>query len=127
MLLAGDGADPERDDFPAEFRPLLHDVPVRYVDLNAEALFPAAAVVVLLGPVSADGPTTARDIYTVAPGEVESVNAADGVVYTLHALPPAAAPPPDVALASPALLANFVQIVGHDALRFGPELSLIHI
>ena len=69
----------------------------------------------------ADGPTTARDIYTVAPGEVESVNAADGVVYTLHALPPAAAPPPDVALASPALLANFVQIVGHDALRFGPE------
>ena len=121
VLLAGDGADPERDDFPAEFRPLLHDVPVRYVDLNAEALFPAAAVVVLLGPVSADGPTTARDIYTVAPGEVESVNAADGVVYTLHALPPAAAPPPDVALASPALLANFVQIVGHDALRFGPE------
>ena len=47
VLLAGDGADPERDDFPAEFRPLLHDVPVRYVDLNAEALFPAAAVVVL--------------------------------------------------------------------------------
>ena len=27
VLLAGDGSDPERDDFPAEFRALLHDVP----------------------------------------------------------------------------------------------------
>ncbi len=121
VLLAGDGADPERDDFPAEFRALLHDAPVRYVNLNTEALFPAASAVVLLGPVSADGPASARDLYTTAPGPVETVDAAGTVVYTVHALPPAIAPPPDVALPAPALLANFAQIIGHNALRFGPE------
>ena len=123
-LPAGDGADPERDDFPAEFRALLYDVPIRYVNLNAEALFPAAAAVVLLGPAAADGPASARDLYTAAPGAVETVNAAGTGVYTVHALPPAAAPPPDVALPAPALLANFAHIIGHNALRFGPEGAL---
>ena len=120
-LLAGDGADPERDDFPAEFRALLHDVAIRYVNLNAEALFPVAAAVVLLGPAAADGPAAARDLYAAAPGPVETIDAAGTVAYTVHALPPAAAPPPDAALPAPALLANFAQIAGHDALRFGPE------
>ncbi len=121
VLLAGDGADPERNDFPAEFRALLHDEPLRYVDLNAEALFPAAAAVVLLGPPVDDGPASARDLYAAAPGAVETVEAAGVAVYTVHALPPAAAPSPAVALATPALLANFTHITGHNELRFGPD------
>jgi hypothetical protein len=121
LLLAGDGADPERNDFPAEFRALLHDEPVRYVDLNAEALFPATAAVVLLGPAAADGPASARDLYAAAPGAVETVESASGVAYTVHALPPVAAPPPAVTLDAPALLANFARIVGHNPLRFGPD------
>ena len=46
------------------------------------------------------------------------------MAYTVHALPPAAAPPPDVSLPTPALLANFARIAGHNALRFGPEGAL---
>ena len=119
-LLAGDGADPETDDFPAEFRALLHDAPLRYVNLNAEALFPATSAVVLLGPASADGPASARNLYAATPGEAETIHAAREAAYTVHALPPAAAPPPAVALSAPALLANFAQIAGHDEVRFGP-------
>ncbi|MBP6786831.1 MAG: hypothetical protein KA170_04515 [Candidatus Promineofilum sp.] len=121
VLLAGNGVDPERNDFPAEFRALLHDVPLRYVDLNAEGLFPAVAAVVLLGPTADDGPASARDLYAAAPGAVETVEAAGAVAYTIHALPPAAAPPPAVSLATPALLANFAYIVGHNSLRLGPD------
>jgi hypothetical protein len=123
-LLAGDGSDPEEDDFPAEFRALLHDVPVRYVDLNAEAVFPAAATVVLLGPALADEPTTTRDLYTAAAGTMETLAAGGTTVYTVHALLPAAAPPPDVTLPAPALLANFTQVAGHNALRPGPDGAL---
>ena len=121
VLLAGHGADPERNDFPAEFRALLHDVPLRYVDLNAEALFPAAAAVVLLGPATDDGPASARDLYAAAPGAVERVESSGAVAYTVHALPPAVAPPPVEPLPAPALLANFARIVGHNPLRFGPD------
>jgi len=117
VLLAGDGADPQTDDFPAEFGPLLHGLAVRTVDLNAEAVFPAGAAVVLLGDPAADGPAAARDLYTATPGEVVTVAVAGRETYRIQALPPAAAPPPAVGLPAPALLANFVQIVGHNGLR----------
>ena len=117
VLLAGDGADPQTDDFPAEFGPLLHGLAVRAVNLNAEAVFPAGAAVVLLGDPAADGPAAARDLYTATPGEVVAVAVAGRETYRVQALPPAAAPPPAVALPAPALLANFVHIVGHNGLR----------
>ena len=116
VLLAGDGADPLVDDFPAEFGPLLHGLPLRTVDLNAEAVFPAAPAAVLLGDAAADGPATTRDFYAAAAGVVASVTSG-GVVYTVRALPPAAAPAPAVALPAPPLLANFTRFVGHGGLR----------
>ena len=64
---------------------------------------------------------SARDLYAAAPGAVETVEAVGVAVYTVHALPPAAAPSPAVALATPALLANFTHITGHNELRFGPD------
>jgi len=122
VLLVGDGADPEIDDFPAEFRALLHDLPLRYVDLNAEALFPAAATVALLDVPTADGPTSVRDLYAaVAPPQV--VSATPNLAYTVHALASSAAPPPDVAL-PPALWANFARLTGYNRLRPGPAGAL---
>ncbi len=117
VLLAGDGADPQTDDFPAEFTPLLHGVAMRAVNLNAEAVFPAGAAVVLLGDPAADGPTSTRDLYAAVPGEVATVAVAGRETYRVQALPPASAPPPAVGLPAPALLANFVHIVGHNGLR----------
>lgn len=119
VLLVGDGSDPETEDFPAEFRALLHDVPVRYVDINAEAVFPATAAVALLDTPLADSATSTRDLYAAVTAP-QTIPATTGLAYTVYALPPAAAPPPDVPL-PPALLANFVQITGHNALRAGPE------
>ena len=121
VLLVGDGSDPQTDDFPAEFRALLHDVPVRYVDLNAEALFPAAASVALLDVEPADSPSSVRDLYAAAPGSRQTVAIAPGVGYTAHALPSAAAPSPDIPFGAPPLLANFVRLVGHNTLRSMPE------
>jgi 4-amino-4-deoxy-L-arabinose transferase-like glycosyltransferase len=118
VLLVGDGADPEQDDFPAEFRALLHGVPLRYGDINAEAVFPAAAAVVLMDRGMVDGPTSVRDVYSAAAAPVFDET------YTVLALPPAAAPPADVELPEPALLANFVIIRGHNALRFIPGGAL---
>ena len=117
VLVVGDGSDPEREDFPAEFRALLHDVPLRYVDLNAEALFPASASVALLEPVSADGRTSTRDLFAAAAAGSSIIDINETAAYTLYALPPAAAPDTGVPLPQPALLANFVHLIGYEGLR----------
>jgi hypothetical protein len=118
LLLVGDGANPEQDDFPAEFGALLHGVPTRFVDINTEALFPAAASVALLAASTSDGPTSVRAIYAAA---AESLT--PEMIYTVMALPAAAAPQP-ARMPSPALLANFVQLIGYDALRPVPDGAL---
>jgi len=123
-LIVGDGSDPERDDFPAEFRALLHDVPVRYVDLNAEAVFPAAASVALLEPVSADGRTSTRDLFAGAAAGTSMIDINEAAAYTIFSLPPSAAPERGSALSRPALLANFVHLTGYEGLRFDPEGAL---
>jgi 4-amino-4-deoxy-L-arabinose transferase-like glycosyltransferase len=117
VLLAGDGANPDQDDFPAEFRALLHGFPVRFVDLNREAVFPAETSVVLLGSPAADELTSTRDLYLEASEMGETVQPGTSPFYTVALLPGAAAPVPKVALDEPALLANFVQLVGHDEPR----------
>lgn len=114
VLLVGDGANPEQDDFPAEFRALLHGLPVRFVDLNREAVFPASTSVLLLDRPAADAPTSTRDLYQVVLERVESVGLGAEPGYTVGMLPGAAAPPSDVMLNEPALLANFVRLVGHN-------------
>lgn len=117
VLLAGDGANAATDDFPAEFIALLADETVRTVDLNAEAVFPGASVVVLLGDAAADGPASTRDLYLAAADEAVTIMDGDEVRYTVLPLPANAGPLPDVALSEPALLANFTRITGHDALQ----------
>jgi hypothetical protein len=44
--------------------------------------------------------------------------------YAVLTLPPAAAPRAEIELPEPTLLANFVRIIGHNALRFDPDGAL---
>lgn len=117
ILLAGDGANPDQDAFPAEFRALLHGFPVRFVDLNREAVFPVETSVVLLGSPAADELTSTRDLYLEASEMGETVQPGTSPFYTVALVPGAAAPALKVVLEEPALLANFVQLVGHDEPR----------
>lgn len=118
LLLVGAGSNPEQDDFPAEFRALLHGLPLRYVDINKEALFPGQPVVVLLDGPAADSLTSTRDLYESALEEKRVFPVPPA--YTVGALPAAAAPPADSELAEPALLANFVRLTGHNTPRATP-------
>lgn len=118
VLVVGAGSDPEHEEFPAEFRALLHDVPLRYVDLNAEALFPAAPSVALLQPATADERTSTRDLFDAASSGASVIDINESAAYTLYALPPSAAPQTGAALPQPALLANFVHLIGYDGPHF---------
>ena len=118
VLLVGNGSNPEQQDFPAEFRALLHGVPVRYVDINREALFPATAAVVLIDVAADDGPASTRDLYAAptASWQTYPVTGTD-LNYAVRALPSGSQPPATVELRPPPLLANFTQITGHNGLR----------
>lgn len=121
VLLVGDGSDPEEEDFPAEFRALLFDVPVRYVDVNQEAVFPAGHSVALLAPPLNEMPTSTRELYAQGGEVIESFLIPDtDLSYSTLALPPDAAPPAEVALQPEPLLANFVRFIGHNGLRATP-------
>lgn len=118
ILVAGDGANPEQQDFPAEFRALLHGVPLRYVDLKQEAVFPATPSVVLLDTSAADGPSSARDLYLVPSGEWDSFAIPGGdLAYSVRAMPAAATPSIVSNIEPPPLLANFVRLIGYDDRR----------
>ncbi len=118
ILVAGDGANPEQEDFPAEFRALLHGEPLRYVNLNREAVFPAAPAVVLLGLDADDGPSSTRPLYLAAGGEPETFPVpGTALAYATLALPPAAQPAPGVSLEPEPLLANFARFYGFNPLR----------
>ena len=115
ILIAGAGSDPEEDSYPAEFRALLSGVPVRIVDLQAEAVFPADPAVVLLD-MALSTPPAAGNLYLAAGDEKQTIDLAGAPVYAVIALPSDAAPAPAVALSPPPLLANFVRLVGHSDL-----------
>lgn len=120
VLVAGDGSLPGRNDFAAEFEALLHDVPRRYVDLNREALFPAAASVVVLDLPGHDQATSTRPVYAAAAAGRQEIDVAGSdQAYTVLALPPGAAPAPALRLPEAALLANFVRLLGHNRLGDG--------
>lgn len=122
VLVVGDGSNPEQEDFPAEFRALLHGLPLRYVHLNHEALFPAGAAALLLDTQAADAPTTTRALYQAAAGDWRSYAIPGGELnYSVGLLPPAAQPPAAIDLHPPPLLANFVRLTGHEGYIITPE------
>lgn len=116
LLVAGPGADPVRDEFAAEFQALLYGMPVRYVNTDHEALFPAEAAVVVLA--ASEGSNPAHDLYRASAGVSTGFPLRPGEgEYTVLWLPAAAAPPPFHPLEEPALLANWVVLEGHDDLQ----------
>lgn len=122
VLLVGNGSNPEQQDFPAEFRALLHGVPLRYVDINREALFPATAAVVLLDVAAGDDPTATRDLYAAPAAAWQTYPVAGtDLNYAVRVLPPKSQPPAAVELRPPPLLANFTRITGHNELRANVE------
>ncbi len=118
VLLVGHGSNPDEQDFPAEFRALLHGVPIRYVDINREALFPAAEAVALLDVAAGDGPASTRELYAVSAAAWQTYPVAGtDLNYAVRALPPGSQPSAAVELRPPSLLANFTRITGYNGLR----------
>jgi 4-amino-4-deoxy-L-arabinose transferase-like glycosyltransferase len=117
VLIAGSGSSPNVDSFPAEFDALLFDVPRRFVDSTAEALYPAAASVVV-ADARTEMPTWATtDLYRAAASRVEAVPARIGEGELLViALPGDAAPAAAGPLEAPVLLANWVTLLGTEAI-----------
>jgi 4-amino-4-deoxy-L-arabinose transferase-like glycosyltransferase len=117
VLIAGEGEAPLIDEFAAEWDVLLHDVPHRFVDATRNALFPAAAAVVLLDG-RLEPPLSTGDLYLDAATSIHEVplRAGEGN-YIVLALPGEARPQAAVALDPPLLLANWVNLLGYDLPR----------
>ena len=117
ILVAGSGESVRLDAFPAEWDVLLRDTPHRFVDVDRSALFPLHAAVVLL-----DGrdisPTWTGDLYQDAASSITKIplRPGEGAYYVL-ALPEQAKPQPDIQREPPDLLANWVNLLGHDQLQ----------
>ena len=118
ILLVGDGSDPDRQDFPAEFRALLHGEPIRYIDINKEAVFPATYSIVLLDTSVSDGPTSTREVYDEVIGDWSNFDVpGTDLAYATGTLPAGSYPTAGVKFDVPPLLANFVRITGYNAPR----------
>jgi hypothetical protein len=116
VLVVGEGESPQLDEFPAEFDVLLRDLPHRFVDVRRSALFPAETAIVILDGQHAS-PVWAGDLYREAAVAVEEVPLrAPGASLSVLLVPGGSKPEPQVASNPPALLANFVNLLGHDAL-----------
>jgi 4-amino-4-deoxy-L-arabinose transferase-like glycosyltransferase len=117
VLIAGSGSSPNVDSFPAEFDALLFDVPRRFVDSTAEALYPAAASVVVADARAEMSPWATTDLYRAAASRADAVPAriGEGELLVLT-LPGGAAPADAEPLDAPALLANWVTVLGTEAI-----------
>jgi hypothetical protein len=117
VLVAGAGSSPNVDSFPAEFDALLFDVPRRFVDSTAEALYPAAPSVVVADARTEMPPWATTDLYLAAASRVEAVpaRAGEGELLVLT-LPGDTAPATAQPLDGPVLLANWATVLGTEAI-----------
>lgn len=115
ILIAGVGSSPEDASFPAEFDALLYDVPRRFVDITAEAVFPGAPSVVVADQRSDVPAWATADLYQQAATTVMPFPARldEGELLVLS-LPGNAAPEAERPLTPPATLANWVTVLGSD-------------
>ncbi len=115
VLVAGVGSSPSADSFPAEYDALLYDVPRRFVDVTVEAVFPAGEAVVIVDDRSEVPAWATTDLYQAAARSSEAFPARVGEGELLvMSLPANAAPLPTTAIEPPALLANWVTLLGTD-------------
>jgi hypothetical protein len=107
---------------------LLRDTPHRFVDVDRSALFPAHTAVVLLDQRQISQ-TWTGDLYLEAAASSTEIPLRPGEgAYTILELPAQAKPQPDYPREPPDLLANWVNLLGHDELqRLDPETGLWQI
>ena len=119
ILAVGKGESIELDDFPAVWDVLLREIPHRFVDGTANAVFPAkAAVVVLSEKVGDEG-----DLYgeTAVATQPVALRDSEGEMQVLALA--GGAPESDVVFDETYLLANFVRFLGHDELALVDDAS----
>ena len=117
ILVAGPGESPRLDAYPAEWDVLLRYLPHRFVNVERSALFPAAASVVLLDDRSG-APIGTGDLYKEAASSIHEIPLRpDEGSFTVLTLDGRAKPQPDVPVDPPYLLANWVNLLGHDQLQ----------
>lgn len=125
ILIAGQGEQPAVDEFPAEFEVLLRDVPRRFVDTRRSALFPAANAVVLLDARQTEQPWTGDIYLSVSSGAEEvTLRPGEGAFYVLP-LTAGSKPTPAVPADPVYLLANWVNLTGHDQPRLLDDSTLL--
>ena len=113
ILAVGKGENPELDDFAAVWDVLLRDVPHRFVDGTAYAVFPADLAVAVLSEVLVEDETA---VYTdhATTSQPIPLREGEGPMQVLSL--PGGAPEPDTTFAETYLLANFVRFLGYDEL-----------
>ncbi len=135
ILAVGPGEFPDVDDFPAVYAVLLRDTPHRFVDSGRDALFPAQDAVVLLdgkeiGDVWTGGlyleTATSTSPGTSVSGTEFPLRSGEGSLFVLS-LPGGAKPDPDTVIEPPILLANWVNLLGHDNLEVDGETAVWQI
>lgn len=119
ILAVGQGENPDLDDFPAVWAVLLRDVPHRFVDGAAYAVFPEKAAVVVVNAGLAEA--TAVYANHATSSQPIPLREGEGEIQVLAL--PGGAPEPDVIFDETYLLANFVRFLGHDALAEPVEAS----
>ena len=112
VLVAGPGSLGEGDTFALANSVLLRSVPTRFVNVNQSAVFPVAPSAVLLS----HSPGELAELYLAPAARLARVplRAGEGALQVLI-LPGGSAPAPQFEFEFPYLLANGVQLIGHDA------------
>lgn len=121
IIVGGGGESAEQDEFAAIFAVLLRDVPHRFVNAQAHALFPAQPALILLAPAAASpihslyqDTTTLYHTISLRPGEGE-----------ISLWQPGTPPAPAVHLNPPSLFANWVQLTGYTPLTLNNEQTAV--
>jgi 4-amino-4-deoxy-L-arabinose transferase-like glycosyltransferase len=113
VLIAGEGDAPLIDEFPAEWDVLLRDMPHRFVDVTRSALFPAETSIVLLDE-RLEAEMSTGDLYQSMAEAAREIRLRPGEgSYRVLTLAGEARPKQEVPV-EPVLLANWVNLLGHD-------------
>lgn len=109
-LIAGRGEDPGESEFAAVYDVLLSATPHRFVNATRSAVFPTAPAVVLLD-TGLSGEAAAQYRAAAAARRDVALREGEGALQIV-ALPAQAAPEPPIRLPEPAILANYVKLLG---------------
>lgn len=117
IIIGGWGESVEQDEFAAIFAVLLRDMPHRFVNTQAHALFPAKPALTLLTPAAAPPIRNLYQNITTLYHSVALRPDEGNITLWQHDNPPV----PVVTLHPAPLFANWVQLLGYSPLTFRDE------